>query len=468
MKGTFLLPSLGRAHLVKRFIESYIKTKSNVPVWVLVDKDDPKKDEYLALEFPKKITLTLTETRTMGDKVNEVKDRWIDLDYVGILNDDHVLITPEWDKKILSALNGTNVIATNDGPSPDKPWNAPHRLCGAITFSGGVIRALGYMFPPGIKHLYSDEAWGFLFNHAKNAQFLMDVCVEHRHAYLNPADRDDTYRAINGEGDFTIPEPKGGLWESDRAAFQAWINKDASSDAQKVLDLQPKTGIMIATPSHDNTVVMDYALGLTDTATAMAVNNIYFEMARVCGSSLIAHARNSLVDMFLKSRCQRLFMIDSDQGWNKELFFRLMQSPRMIVAAITPHKRFPINLNFEPLDEDKHFFKDLVNKGMDEFIPYAKAKADQLGCIEVKHVGTGAMMIDREVFKILAHDVNEYSAFDNNPAIKHREYFKMDGSTGHYMGEDWFFTKLAKKHKIPIYINAQAIMTHQGTHVYKP
>lgn len=432
-----------------------------------MDNEDPRKEEYQKLAYPKDCVLIMTQGRTMGDKIHGLYEEFKDMDAVMVLNDDHRPLTEEWDKKVLSRINGTNVVFTNDGQEPSKPWNAPHRICGAITLSGGVIRALGYFWPREIKHLYTDEAWGFIFNHAKNAECLMDVCVYHEHAYVHQNKRDETYREINGEGDFSIAKPTGGMWESDRGAFERWLHSSAMADAQKVLDIQPKTGIMIATPSHDNTVVMDYALGLTDTATAMAVNNIYFEMARVSGSSLIAHARNSLVDMFMKSRCQRLFMIDSDQGWNKEQFFRLMQSPRLIVAAITPHKRFPVNLNFEPLDEHKHFFKDLVNKGMEEFIPYAKAHADQLGCIEVKHVGTGAMMIDREVFNILKNEVMEYSAFDNNPSIKHREYFKMSGESGHYQGEDWYFTKLAKKHKIPIYINANAILTHQGSHVFR-
>ncbi len=468
MKGTYLLPSLNRPHLVQRFIDSYKKTKSNVPVWVLVDREDPRKAEYLALEYPDKITLTLTETRTMGDKVNEVKPLWIDFDYVGILNDDHVLVTEEWDQKVLKQINGANVVATNDGPSPDKPWNAPHRLCGAITFSGPVLRALGYMFPPGIKHLYSDEAWGFLFNHAKNAQFIMDVCVYHDHAYKDEKQRDDTYRAINGEGDFTVANPVGGLWESDRAAFQAWLNKDAAKDAQKVLDIQPKTGIMIATPSQDHQVSMSYAIGLADATTAMTVNNIYFELARVCGSSLLPHARNSLVDMFLKSRCQRLLMVDADQGWSKESIFRLMQSPRMIIGGITPHKRFPINFNFEPLDEDKHFFKDLVNKGMEEFQAFAAAKADKLGNIEVNHVGTGFVMIDRAVFDVVGTQVNEYIAFDNAKDVKHKEFFKMSGEKGHYKGEDWWFMELARANKIPIYINANVILTHLGAYEFRP
>jgi hypothetical protein len=295
----------------------------------------------------------------------------------------------------------------------------------------------------------------------------MDVCFEHRHAYLNPADRDDTYKAINGEGDFTVANPTGGMWESDRAAFQKWVNESAQDDAQKVLDLQPKLGVMIATPSQDHQVSMSYAIGLTDAATAMAMNNVYFELARVCGSSLLPHARNSIVDMFMKSRCQRLLMVDADQGWSKEALFQLLNSPRLIIGGITPHKRFPMNFNFKPLPEHEHYFKDLTNKSAEEFMKYAKAEADKFGHIKVDHIGTGFLMIDREVFNILKEHVNEYSAFDNNPKAKHGEYFKMTGESGHYKGEDWFFCELAKKYGIPLYINANVIITHLGSHEFR-
>lgn len=467
MQAVCLLPSLNRPVEVVRFFDAYKEAKSTIPVWVLVDKEDPRREEYQKIDYPSGSILIMTQARTMGDKVHEVFEEYKNMDAVMVLNDDHRPMTPEWDKKILQAINGTNVVFCNDGPEVSKPWNAPHRICGAITISGKILRALNYFWPREIKHLYSDEALGFLFNHAKNAQCLMDVCVWHQHAYNHQNKKDETYNVINGDADITVPEPKGGLWEQDRSAFQAWLNKDAMKDAQVVLDLQPKSGIMIATPSQDHQVSMGYALGLTDACTAMTVNNIYFELARVCGSSLLAHARNSLADMFMKSRCQRLLMVDADQGWSKESIFRLMQSPRLIIGGITPHKRFPMNFNFKPLPQDEHFFKDLTNKSSQEFVEYAKAKADQLGNIEVEHIGTGFLMIDREVFNIMKADLNEYVAFDNNPGIKHKEYFKMSGDTGHYKGEDWYFCELARKHKIPLYINANVVLTHQGTYEFR-
>lgn len=467
MKSLCLLPSLDRPHLVKRFFECYLETKASIPGIVIVDRTDPQLKAYQELEYPKEWHLVLTDGITMGDKFRETWDQYKDLDAVCIINDDHEPITEGWDVKILSQINGTNVVSCNDGKSPDTPWNAPNRICGAICFSGKILRALGWLFPPGLQHLYSDDIWAYLFSRSGNAQVLMDVCVWHNHAYNDKSKRDKTYERINGTGNFQIENPIGGLWEADREVFQRWFKEDAERDAQKVLDLQPKQGLMIATPSHDGQCTMGYALGLTDLAVFLASHGVHFEMARVVGSSLIPHARNSLVDMFLKSKCQKLLFIDSDQGWTKEAALVLFQSNRRLIAGVTPHKRFPINLNFEPLESDNSFFKDLNNKSTEEFVEWAKAKADGRGEVEVNRTGTGFMMIDRSVFEIMKEKVAHYMPFDNRTDVTHGEYFKMGSDGERFRGEDWYFTKLAKDLKIPIYINTRSLVAHHGSYTYE-
>lgn len=456
MKGTWLLPSLNRPHLLKEFFDAYRATEGETPGMVLVDKNDPKKAEYLQLDYPKGWALVLTEGVTMGDKVREVWDQIIKLDWVGILNDDHRPRTMNWDRRVISLLNHHNIVGTNDGPSPDKPWKAPQKLCGAICYSGNVLRATGYMFPPGINHLFHDDIWEHMGGRAQNIQIMMDVCVEHAHAYIHKRE-DDTHKRVNSEES----------WKHDHHAFQEWLKHSADRDTMKLVALQPKQGVMLATPSHDGTCCLDYAVGLMDTGIGLNANNIHFEFARVVGSSLIPHARNSLVDMFLKSKCQRLLFVDSDQGFNKNHMLILLNSNRRIVAGITPHKRFPQNLNFEPLPSDAHYFKDIANKSNEEFFKFAKDKADAKGEIEVNRTGTGFIMIDRSVFELMKDHVDEYLAFDDKADIKHGEFFKMGSQPdGRFRGEDWFFCALAKKLKIPIFVNVHTLVTHHGSHIF--
>lgn len=449
--------------MLKTFLEAYKQTKSSTDVWILIDDKDPAIEAYRQLELPQHCMIVLTgDSVTMGDKVRHVWESVKTFDWVGILNDDHRPKTEKWDQAIIGQIKGPNVVFTNDGYVNAQ---GPSRIAGGICFSGKFLRTLGYMFLPGQHHLYSDDLWQVLCQRAQCAMYLHDVLVEHDHAYKNKALQDDTFFKINGPNGLNEHRvSEGGFWPNDKKVFEEWLNTKAESDIQKIIDIQPKTGVMIATPSQDSWVCIEYALGLSDFTCSLVQQNQYFEMGRIQGSSLLAHARNSLVDLFLKSRCQKLLFIDSDQGFNKEQCWPLFRSSRRIVAAITPHKRFPMNLNFEPLDKDKHFFKDMVNKGIDEFRVFATARADQNGEIEVNRAGTGMMCIDRSVFDILGEEVERYLAFDNSDTVYHKEYFKMGIATTNlrYKGEDWHFCEAAKAQGMPIYINANSIIRHQG------
>jgi len=452
MEGTIVLPSLNRPHLLVEFFKSYRDTRSFVPGLLLIDEDDYQKNKeaYCSLQLPENWEIVVTgKSVTMGDKIRFVWNRIVNLDWVTILNDDHRPRSEEWDKKILSQINGHNVVATNDG------WKAPQRLCGAITYSGKVLRTVGWMFPPGVHHLYHDDIWELLCSRAECAHILMDVLVEHDHAFRNKKE-DDTHKKVYADE----------AWKRDTEGFQTWLRTNAEQDIQNLIDIQPKMGVMIATPTQSGDVSFEYAVGLGNACTLMSRNNIYFQIAHVKNSSLLPHARNTLVDMFLKSRCQKLLFIDADQGWNAPDLMALLQSNKRIIAGITPHKRFPINMNFEPLPEHHKYFRDLVHKGGAELIEYAKALCDQKGEIEVNRCGTGFIMIDRSVFEILKPRCETYKPFDDaaRQHVTHTEFFKMGpGKNGRYNGEDWHFTEMCKEEGIPLFINVNVRLIHKGS-----
>lgn len=466
MKGRILLPSLNRIKLLEQFFEAYRKTDSAMEGLLLVDRWDYATNEkgYSALQLPQGWALVKTEAVSMGDKFREVWDRYKDDEFVCILNDDHVPLTPKWDALLSAQMTPYQILFTNDN------YQAPQRIAGAICIGGAIFRSLGYLFPNGIEHLYSDSAWEYLAAKSGCAKYVPEIVVEHRHAYKDNTLIDDTFKKVNGDN--AIEELKatgqcsGGFWKSDREKFDKWLAATAASDAQKVLELQPKQGLMIATPSHDGTCYMGYGLGLADIAIALSQNGIHFEMARVVGSSLIPHARNSLVDMFLKSKCQKLLFVDSDQGFTRNDVLHLFGSNKRIIAGITPHKRFPINLNFEPMTEDMKYFKDFTNKSVEEMQAFAKEKADAKGEVEVARAGTGFLMVDRSVFEIMKEKVGRYKPFDNDPSVEHWEFFRMGGHEGKFRGEDWMFTQLAKELDIPIFINLNSLPSHHGSYTW--
>ncbi len=475
MNGLVVLPSLDRPEELLGFFKAYADTESAVPGMILIDKADFKDRqlEYEAIALPVGWEYKITgDARSMGDKIRYVWEDIKGLDWVMILNDDHRPRTKNWDQKVLGHMRSHLIISTNDGATQDKPWNAGKRLCGAITIGGDILRALGYMFPEGLHHFYSDDVWGHLGSRAGCIMYLSDVCVEHEHAYLHEKKRDKTFDVVNGTTIMddlkTTGQGKGGYWEKDRAAIQTWLRERLEIDAKKIVALQPKVGVMIATPFHSQTssVAVDYMMGIMDSALGMAQHNIHFEFARIEGSSLVPHARNSLVDMFLASKCQKFLFIDSDQGFSRNQVFTLLNSSRPIVCGVVPHKRFPMNLNFEPLADDMKYFPENTNKSSEEFFKFAKERADAKGEIEVNRSGSGFMMIDRSVFELMKDQVDKYYPFDDRKVEHHYEFFKMGAMEGHYRGEDWLFCVIAKKLGIPIYINTHCLVTHWGAFRY--
>lgn len=445
MEAVCLLPSYNRAERLKEFIQAYQETEATINVLILVDEKDSQLAQYEQIAYPETLKLVVTKSRKMGDKFREVWDRYVNMDAVMILNDDHRPKTKKWDQLTLAQVTGHNIIGTNDN------FRAPQMLAGAITLSGPIIRALGWLFPPGLNHLYSDDVWQTLCASAGCGQVIMDVVVEHDHAFKH-GKHDQTHKEVYAKEQ----------WDQDLAAFQAWQSTTAQADIQKVKDLQPKTGFMIATPFHDSKCVVNYMKGMADVVNFFTQNNIYYELATVENSSLLSHARNSLADMFLKSKCQKLVFIDSDQGFDRNTLWLLMNSSRPVVAAITPHKRFPLNYNFQPLPEHEKYFKDQVNKSYEELCEYAKETATPHGEAQVLRVGTGIMMIDRAVLEQMAKVVPSYCPFDSKTTDIHSDLFPTGPIDGHYRGEDWQFCMKLKEMNYPVYINVRAVVPHTG------
>lgn len=214
----WLIPSLRRPNSLHRFFQAYTDTKSFTPVSVLVDRADfdDNAPAYRALILPAGCQILVCPVVTMGEKVqwwlyqNPYKEIGGNGDgWVGLLGDDNVPITPLWDRTCVSKLRGYNFVSTDDG------WQAPNRAAGATLWSRKLIEEVGYIFPPGMKHLYVDNVWEDIGRAAGNWDILMDVLVEHRHVDRRPGSEDATHKAAYSET----------RWTEDRAAFMRW--KDA-------------------------------------------------------------------------------------------------------------------------------------------------------------------------------------------------------------------------------------------------
>ena len=97
--------------------------------------------------------------------------------------------------------------------------------------------------------------------------------------------------------------------------------------------------------------------------------------------SIIHQARCALVQDAIDSGATHMMFMDSDHVFPKDLIVRLSKHNKVVVGVHQTTKRFPVRSNVEDLEG-----KRLTN-------------GSGTGLQEVKHLGTGLMLINLKVFK---------------------------------------------------------------------
>jgi hypothetical protein len=193
---------------------------------VLVQRDEleASKAEYNAVRLPRGWQILPTMTDGLGDKCREIWPAIKNFDWVGLGCDDLRPSTPGWDKTLLERVNGKNIVTCNDGQQGNS------RMSGITMFSGGVLRAMGYMFPPNFWHTYVDNVWEDIGRGANCWTYVDEVLITHEHPFRNqqidPALADETtYKSY-------------GQQARDIAAYQSWIATERDAVIARVKAIQ--------------------------------------------------------------------------------------------------------------------------------------------------------------------------------------------------------------------------------------
>lgn len=188
----WLLPSRRRPKSLAKVFEAYTATNTTTRGLVIVDQADwrDNEDAYRALKMPNRWDWYLSEGETMGEKVREAWPLYENYAGVGLLGDDNIPRTEGWDMLLADVLTGSNVVSSDDG------WRANQdihqgKMCGGTLWSGDLVRAVGYLFPPRLEH-FVDDLWESLGREAACWDVRMDVLVEHRHVFKLGEEHDET------------------------------------------------------------------------------------------------------------------------------------------------------------------------------------------------------------------------------------------------------------------------------------
>jgi hypothetical protein len=131
---------------------------------------------------------------------------------IGMLGDDNLPRTTGWDARILEALEKTPFAFGNDLYPREQGAHPCHIFC-----HSSIIKALGYLGVPTLRHMFCDNAW-MAWGKAVGITYLGDVIIEHLHFTVGKSPYDEVY------------QKSVALWDSDQAAFDIYVNDKLSGD----------------------------------------------------------------------------------------------------------------------------------------------------------------------------------------------------------------------------------------------
>lgn len=218
-----IVPSRGRPHIGRELAEAFAETcTAHTELVIAVDVTDPSVEDYERATEPPwpdiSTCLMVNETTTMVEALNHVAAVHANLNQppsaIAFMGDDHRPRTKGWDTAYLEALN------TRPGLVYGNDLVQGERLPTQVAISAGIVRALGHMAPPVLRHLYVDNYWLALGRATGRITYLPDVIVEHLHPVAGTAEMDDGYRRVNDQA----------MYKHDENAYASYWHTHGARD----------------------------------------------------------------------------------------------------------------------------------------------------------------------------------------------------------------------------------------------
>ena len=197
-----------------RFIQSWVTTKATTPVYVRVDSCDPMLDEITTLPWPDQFEIVVGKRVGLSRSINETFECYPNEPWYGILADDLVPRTLQWDLELTKVCGSWNISYPNDGG--DRDW--PTHPC----MGGDLIRAIGWFGFPPCHHYFTDTVWRYLGQELSNITRLDHIIVEHMHYSVGKSLQDTVYKQSNQH------------YKTDKLAYRNWIRSDGPALVERL------------------------------------------------------------------------------------------------------------------------------------------------------------------------------------------------------------------------------------------
>lgn len=225
-----IVPSRGRPEAALELADAFRETctAGTSPVFA-VDSDDPRFDDYWEVVRLGLASVVGGDHRSMVDALNRRAAGFAGLEpelapfAIGFMGDDHRPRTTGWDKAYLDALReiGTGIVYGNDLLQGE-------RLATQCAMTSDIIRALGHMAPPTLRHMYVDNYWMALGSSAGCLRYLPDVVVEHMHPIAGKSEWTEGHKRVNDRS----------VYAADARAYEAYVKTRLAGDVEAVRALR--------------------------------------------------------------------------------------------------------------------------------------------------------------------------------------------------------------------------------------
>lgn len=246
-----------------------------------------------------------------------------------------------------------------------------------------------------------------------------------------------------------------------------------------------KNKLFVATPMYGGMAHGLYIKSSLDLQNIMSKYGIETKFSFLFNESLITRARNYLCDEFLRSDCTHLLFIDSDINYSAQDVVALMALDKDVIGAPYPKKA----INWENVakaarkhpDMDPQELEKLVGQYVFNVVKGTKSFS-VTEPLEVMEIGTGFMMIKREVFDKMKEaypnihykpdhvgqknfDGSRYIHAYFDTVIDYKESITGGGSD-RYLSEDYMFCQMWRKIGGQIYLCPWMKTSHVGTYAF--
>lgn len=242
---------------------------------------------------------------------------------------------------------------------------------------------------------------------------------------------------------------------------------------EKVQGANQLPSLYVVTPSLHSDLSVHYLrtiLGLQRECTA---NGIKMAWGVVAGQSVLPQARNQTIAKFLSTGCSHVLLLDADVGVRAIDVIACLISDQEFTALPYPKRGMEMDRAAKLIAAGHELGGDVILSALSQpaFVLDGNPEAPEepmrsLNFVRASHVGTGAMVLKREVFDKFqkAFPGRTYNEYVDSKPVNTFEYFRYTKNEDNFfVGEDYTFCNDWRSIGGEIWLKVDAETTHMSS-----